>query len=205
MSFLPSMIGTAGSRALALVALVAALGLSACTTIEGTNAMTDPATFEREVMRTTLAGVGVIDSQQKEFVPVERGPLVVPASGSTPPAPQPAAQVAAIPEDSSRVQLDASGLTTADLERLRGGRVIDANSVAGRPLTDGETRQLAARMQAYRAAQGMQQRSIYMPPEQYFQRVGGQDLICLAANGNLVPVTDPSCPPEVRAQLANRN
>lgn len=183
-------------------ALLAVLALSACTTVEGTNALTDPLTFEREVLRSTLSGVGIIDQETKEPVSVERSPLVMPASGATPPPPQ--QSVASIPVDSNRVTIDASGLTDADLAMLRRGQVISSGAVTGRPLTEAETRQLAARISAYRRAQGIGERNIYLPPEQYFQRVGGQDLICLAANGDLVSVADPRCPPDVRAALANR-
>ena len=45
--------------------LILGLGLSACTTVEGTNALTDVGTFEREVMSETLRGVGMIDKEQK--------------------------------------------------------------------------------------------------------------------------------------------
>lgn len=190
------------SLRLVLAGIGAALALSACTTIEGTNALTDPFTFEREVLRTTLSGVGVIDKDIKEPVAIERSPLVVPASGTTPPPPS--QSVASIPEDSNRVTIDPSGLTSADLEMLRSGRVIGSGTITGRPLTDAETRQLAARIAAYRRAQGGEERSIYLPPEQYFQQVGSQSLICLAANGDLVQVNDPRCPPDVRAALANR-
>lgn len=195
-----------GTRRLALGAMAAvlALGATACTTIEGTNALTSPATFEREVMRPTLQGVGLVPTEDKPIARTERAPLVVPGNGSTPPPPQ-AQTVAAIPSDSDQVTLDASGLTSADLEALRSGRVVDVNSVEGRPLTQGEARQLAARMQAYRRERGIgQQRSIYLPPEDYFTSVGGEDTVCLAANGDLVPVNSADCPAEVRAQLANR-
>lgn len=187
---------------LGLLAVSAALALSACTTVEGTNALTDVATFEREVLRSTLQGVGMVPQEEKQAISGQRGELVVPASGSTPPPPQ--QSVAEIPQDSSSVVLDTQGLTTADLEALRSGQVISSSSVAGRPLTDAEARQLAARMAAYRRSQGMQQRSIYLPPESYFQRVGGQNLICQAANGSLVAVDDPNCPSDVRARIANQ-
>ncbi|MCS6759596.1 MAG: hypothetical protein MO852_12035 [Candidatus Devosia euplotis] len=42
------------------MALVFALALAACTTVEGTNALSDPATFEREVMNFTAHGIGLI-------------------------------------------------------------------------------------------------------------------------------------------------
>lgn len=201
-SFVISVRGAKRLLRLGILASAAALTLSACTTVEGTNALTDAATFEREVLRSTLQGVGMVPKEERQRISAERGPLVEPTSGSTPPPPQ--QSTAQIPQDSSSVVLDTQGLTTADLEALRTGRVIDSSSVAGRPLTDAEARQLAARMQAYRRAQGLERRNIYLPPEEYFQRVGGQDLICLASNGDLVTVDDPRCPADVRAALANR-
>ena len=187
---------------LGLLAVSATLALSACTTVEGTNALTDAATFEREVLRSTLQGVGMVPQEEKQAITGQRGELVVPASGSTPPPPQ--QSVAQIPQDSGSVVLDTQGLTTADLEALRSGQVISSSSVAGRPLTDAEARQLAARMAAYRRSQGMGQRSIYLPPESYFQRVGGQNLICQTADGTLVTLEDPNCPADVRARIANQ-
>ena len=185
---------------LTFLAAVASTALAACTTVEGTNAFVDPVTFEREVMRTTLQGVGIVPSEDKPMISGDRGPLVIPGSGATPPAPSQSAAV--IPADSSAVTIDTTGLTTADLNALRGGRVISSGSAAGRPLTDAEARQLAARMQAYRNAQGGGQRSIYLPPESYFQTVGSQQLICQAADGALVAPSDPNCPADVRTALA---
>ncbi|WP_404405994.1 hypothetical protein [Pelagibacterium halotolerans] len=186
-----------------VVALFGLVALNACTTIEGTNAMTDPVTFEREVLRSTLQGVGLVPEEDKTPVSVERAPLVVPAAGTT--APQPQQSTATIPEDRDEVVVDASGLTQADLQMLRQGRVVDVASTSGRPLTEAETRQLAARMAAYNRQQGIVERNIYLPPEDYFTRVGGEDLICLAPNGDLVSINDPACPPDVRAQLAAQN
>lgn len=185
------------------VAAMALVGLSACTTIEGTNAMTDPVTFEREVLRSTLQGVGLVPDEDKPAVAVERAPLVVPASGASAPPPQQSS--ATIPEDRDEVVVDASNLTQGDLDMLRDGRVVDAASASGRPLTDAEARQLAARMAAYRQQSGLVERNIYLPPQEYFTQVGGQDLICLAANGDLVSISDPACPPEIRAQLSAQN
>ena len=182
---------------LTFLAAVAASVLAACTTVEGTNAFTDPLTFEREVMRSTLQGVGIVPREEKPMVSGERSPLVLPASGATPPPPS--QSTAVIPEDSSAVTLDASGLTTADLETLRTGRVLSSGATSGRPLTEAEARQLAARMAAYRNAQGLTERNIYLPPEQYFQTVAGQQTVCQAANGDLVSLSDPRCPPDVRA------
>lgn len=189
------------------IGVLCALGLGACTTIEGTNALVDGRTFEREVVRTTVAGIGIIDQPQKDPVMAPRAPLVVPRGDAPLPQPQPA-QAAQLPADSNTVRLDTTGLTTADLQLLRDGRVVDSASLASRPLTDAEARQLAARIQAYRRAQGQTgQRSIYLPPERLFSTVSSpstgqsQELICLAANGDLVPLNDPSCPPEIRRAL----
>lgn len=200
MSILRSMIEGGLARA-AAAAGVALLALAGCTTLEGTNALTDGATFEREVLRSTLQGIGVVPHEPgPSGTPTPRAPLVLPGSGAVPPPPQQAV-AAALPADSDQVVLDASGLTAADLAFLRDGRVVDAGQVQGRPLTEAETRQLAARMAAYRRAQGQGERSIYLPPEAYFNRVGNQQMICLAPNGTLVPLTDPTCPPDVRAQV----
>lgn len=187
---------------LTFLAAIAAVTVSACTTVEGTNALVDPMTFEREVMRTTLQGVGMVPAEEKPMISGERSPLVIPGSGATPPPPSQSAAV--IPADSSQVTINTAGLTTADLDALRGGRVVSSGATSGRPLTEAEARQLAARMQAYRNAQGGGQRSIYLPPESYFQTVGGQQMICQAANGALVAPSDPSCPADVRAALAQR-
>ncbi|WP_127144793.1 hypothetical protein [Pelagibacterium montanilacus] len=183
-----------------IAALVALASVGACTTMEGTNALSDVGTFEREVMRPTLQGVGIIGSEEKALPTTERAPLVVPAAGSTPPPPQQSS--AQIPEDRSGVVVDSAGLTEADLVLLREGRVASGGLSAGRPLTEAETRQLAARMAAYRRAQGTTQRNIYMPPAEYFTRVDGANLICETAGGELVAVTDPSCPAETRAALS---
>lgn len=182
---------------LTFLAAIVGTALAACTTVEGTNAFTDPLTFEREVMRSTLQGVGVVPREEKAMVSGERSPLVLPASGATPPPPSQSAAV--IPQDSSSVTIDTTGLTTADLEALRTGRVLTSGATSGRPLTEAEARQLAARMAAYRNAQGVAERNIYLPPEQYFQTVAGQQTMCQAANGELVTLSDPRCPPDVRA------
>ena len=51
-----------------------------------------------------------------------------------------------------------------------------------------------------------QKRSIFTPPEQYFSLdASQQDLVCLAANGDLVSVNDPACPPEIRKALLKKS
>jgi hypothetical protein len=188
----------AGFAALAISAI--ALSLSACTTVEGTNAMTSVGTFEREVMSETLKGVGIIPRETKQALNQPRAPLVLPKDGSALPAPADPAQIAEIPEDSGVVQIDASNLTREELRLLRNARVVDLRSVSGRPLTDAEARQLTARMVAAKNYTGP--RPLILPPDEYFTTTAqGDTLICLARNGDLVPVTDPACPAEIRRAL----
>ncbi|WP_147275972.1 hypothetical protein [Pelagibacterium lacus] len=181
---------------LGFLAVAAGLALSACTTVEGTNALVDPLTFEREVMRSTLQGVGMVPGEEKPMVSGQRSPLVLPASGVTPPPP--GTSTAVIPTDSNTAALNTAGLTTADLQALRSGRVISADALSGRPLTEAEARQLAARAAAQNANT---QRNIYLPPADYFQTINGRSLICQAPDGQLVSITDSRCPAEVRASL----
>lgn len=188
--------------ALLPLGLVAAIGLSACTTTEGTNAMSDFTTFEREVMTSTLVSFGVIDKTAKEETNQRRAPLVLPKKTASLPAPV-AASKAVLPEDSDRVQIDTTGLTEDDLRRLRNARVVDLRTLDGRPLTEVEARQLTARMTAARLSPTA--RPIYLPPEEYFTVVGGKEMICLAPNGDLVPLSDKSCPPEIRKALERRS
>ena len=44
-------------------------------------------------------------------------------------------------------------------------------------------------------------RPLYLPPDEYFTRVGDANLVCRAANGELVPLNDARCPEEVRRAL----
>ena len=189
-----------GQRAIGLaVVLLAGVALSACTTTEGTNAFTDVGTFEREVMDSTAQGLGLIPAPVKPDPTNPRGPLVMPKSTASLPAPTEDTAVAMLPEDSDKVKVDTTGLTQDDLNRLRHARVVDLNTVDGRPLTDQEVQKLTARMKAARLSG---KRSIFTPPAEYFEISGGQaDLVCLAANGELVSVNDPTCPPEIRKAL----
>lgn len=181
------------------VGLLLGLGLSACTTTEGTNALSDIGTFEREVLTETMKGMGVMEREEKAENPERRGPLVLPKSGALP-APQEASNAAALlPQDLTNVQIDTSNISEADLKRLRNARVVDLRTLNGRPLTDVEAKQLTARMTAAKLKGGP--RPLYLPPEEYYTTVKGQDMVCLAANGELVPLTDKSCPPEVRKAL----
>jgi hypothetical protein len=180
------------------LALVVGLGLSACTTTEGTNAMTDFGTFEREVMTSTLQGFGMIDRAEKEETNQRRAPLVMPKTAALPP-PTAETKVAMLPEDSDNVQVDTSNLSEQDIKRLRNARVVDLRTLSGRPLTDAEAKQLTARMTAAQLKSGP--RPLYLPPDEYFTTVRGQDMVCLAPNGDLVALTDKACPDEIRRAL----
>jgi hypothetical protein len=180
-------------------AILLGLGVSACTTTEGTSAMTDFGTFEREVMTSTLQGLGVIERQEKEESNQRRAPLVLPKETASLPAPAGGTKTDLLPADSNNVQIDTTGLSEDDLKRLRNARVVDLRTLSGRPLTDIEARQLTARMTAAQLKSGP--RPLYLPPDEYFTVVGGQDLVCLAKNGDLVPLTDKACPEEIRKAL----
>jgi len=179
--------------------LLVAVGLSACTTTEGTNAFTDFGTFEREVMTSTAIGVGLVPREEKPDPTNPRGPLVLPKAGQALPAPAENTAVAMLPEDSNSVKIDTTGMTEADLARAKRTKVVTLSTPDGRPLTQAELQSLTARMKEFRVSK---QRSIYTPPEQYFSVASNQqDLVCLAANGELVSVNDPACPPEIRKAL----
>ncbi len=185
------------------LAILGTLGLSACTTVEGTNAMTDIVTFEREVMTSTLQGLGAVPREEKEVTVSRRAPLVIPRQTNALPAPQ-ESRAAELPSNSNAPQIDTAGLSENDLRRLRNARVVDLRTLSGRPLTDAEARQLTARMTAQRLPN--QVRPLYLPPDEYFFTTSkGEDLVCLAANGDLVPVNDPACPPAIRRALAGQN
>lgn len=187
----------------ALVVLGAGV-LQGCTTTEGTNALTDVGTFEREVMTETLKGVGMLDRDQKNENVEPRGPLVLPKDDSLPP-PQDAktnTAEAQLPEDSDKVKVDTTGLSAADLARIKNARVFDPISSSGRPLTNAEIAKLTAQMQNVTIKKG--KRPLYFPPESYFTTVKGQDMVCLAPNGDLVSLTDPTCPPDVKKALAKQ-
>ncbi|WP_193336809.1 hypothetical protein [Devosia beringensis] len=191
----------AGSVALTIVL---GLALAACTTVEGTNALTDVGTFEREVMSSTAHGIGLIPGEApKEDLTHARAPLVLPASGQALPAPTTTVVAAQLPKDSDSVQIDASNLTDADIQRLRNARVVDLRSVAGRPLTEEEARALTARMRAANRDVRVDNssRPLYMPPDEYFTRVGNAELICSTPGGELVSINDPKCPADVRNAL----
>ncbi|WP_137151091.1 hypothetical protein [Devosia sp. FKR38] len=199
----------AASRAgLASLGLLLALTLAACTTVEGTNALTDPATFEREVMNTTARGVGLIPGEApKPELTQARAPLALPKAGQALPAPSTEVAAAQLPKDSDNVQIDTSNLTEADLARLRNAKVVDLRSISGRPLTESETKVLMARLRNANADVTVKtgDRPLYLPPDEYFTRVGDADLVCAAPNGNLVSIRDPQCPEDVRKALARQS
>jgi hypothetical protein len=192
-----------GRRSVSLAAiLLMAGGLAACTTTEGTNAFTDIATFEREVMTSTAQGIGLVPKSVKPDPTNIRGPLVLPKAGEALPAPTEDRTAELLPEDSSDVRIDTTGLTEADLARLKRTKVVSLNTPDGRPLTAAELRILTGKMKDYRISK---KRSIYTPPEEYFTITSNQqDYVCLAANGELVPVNDPACPAEIREALLKR-
>jgi hypothetical protein len=199
-----SAIRAVGRTASAAMAIVLALALAACTTAEGTNALTDFGTFEREVMSSTARGVGLIPGETaKEDLVNARAPLVLPASGQALPAPSTAAARAQLPANSDTVQIDTANLSEADLTRLRNAKVIDLRNVAGRPLTEQEARTLTARMQANNrdVAVNNSSRALYMPPDEYFTRVGDAELVCSIGNGEVVSLDDARCPEQLRKAI----
>jgi len=198
----PALQAVSRAGLLSLTLILSAAGLSACTTTEGTNAMSDIGTFEREVMNGTLQGMGMMDREQKDENIQPRAPLVLPKNASLPPPVDAKADTAEaqLPVDAKNAQIDARNLTDEDIKRLRNARVVDLRTIDGRPLTDEEARQLTARFKAAKLAPGA--RPLYLPPEEYFTTVKGQDTVCLAPNGELVPLNDKSCPPEIRKALA---
>ncbi|MEO6012152.1 MAG: hypothetical protein ABIQ30_01020 [Devosia sp.] len=193
-----------GRRSATLAALLlVSMGLSACTTTEGTNAFTDAGTFEREVMTSTAQGLGLVPQTVKPDPTNPRGPLVLPKDGQALPAPTKDTSVAMLPEDSSDVKVDTSGMSQEDLARAKRTKIVDLNTPDGRPLTAAELQKLTSRMKDYRIAK---KRSIFTPPEQYFSvSATTQDLVCLAPNGDLVSVNDPACPPEIRKALLKKS
>lgn len=188
---------------LATLGLVLAVALGACTTVEGTNAMTDVGTFEREVLSSTARGFGLIPGETpKEDLTQARAPLVLPRAGGSLPAPAAQTAAAQLPSNSDTVRIDTSNLTEADLQRLRNAKVVDLRSVAGRPLTEAEAKQLTARMRAANMNVTVSgKRPLYLPPEEYFTRVGDAQLVCSTPTGEVVAISDPKCPEAVRKAL----
>jgi hypothetical protein len=193
------------SAALKLLALLSPLllpALAGCTTAEGTNAFATPATFEREVMTSTLQGLDIVPQEVKKPDDRSRTPLVLPKQTAVLPPPQKDVQVASLPANSDNPQISTAGLTKADLDHLRNARVVDLNSLAGRPLTDVERRQLTARMQAANMqVTASSDRPLYLPPPSYFSDFKGADKICLAKDGTLVSLTDAKCPDQIKKAM----
>jgi len=194
-------------RSMQLATLGASIfALAACTTIEGTNAFKDGETFEREVLTATAQGIGLLEREKKEDVTSERAPLVLPKDAAILPIPTKDTKTALLPEDSDKVLLDQSKLTENEIRLLRGARVVDLSAVKGRPFTPEEMAEVARRFREQREAYAKalksgKHRPLYLPPERYFTKVGGDDLICLADNGDLVPLESPLCPEDIRAAL----
>jgi hypothetical protein len=184
------------------LALLLTLTLTACTTVEGTNALTDVGTFEREVMTSTARGVGLLNrAEPKEDLTQARAPLVLPRDASTLPPPSQSA-AAQLPANSDRVQLNTAGMSEAELKRLRNARVVDTRTIAGRPLTEQETSALTARMQgANMQVTTTGKRPLYLPPDDYFTRVGDADLLCRTPSGEVVSLRDRRCPADVRRAI----
>jgi hypothetical protein len=199
----PAAISTAARAGLAALGLLATLALGACTTVEGNNALTDFGTFEREVMNTTARGVGLIPGDPpKEDLTMARAPLVLPKDQSALPTPTTQVAAAQLPANSNTVRIDTANLSQDDITRLRNARVVDMRTLGGRPLTEAEARQLTARMQqANMAVTANNSRPLYLPPAEYFVRVGDAELVCRAANGDIVSLRDDRCPADVRRAL----
>ena len=192
-------------RHAAPLALLLVTSLAGCTTTEGTNAFTSVATFEHEVLDPTAQGIGLIPKPAPKPDPTNnRGPLVIPKNTAVLPPPEDDnTQVAELPVDSSQPKIDTSGLSNADVEKLRHVRVVDVNTPDGRPLTADEFKKLTAKMKGYSVSQ---KRSIFVPPEQYFTvSQGQQNLVCLGTGGELVPVSDPTCPDSIKKALLKKS
>ena len=150
-------------------------------------------------MTSTLQGLALVPQDQKPETNQRRAPLVLPKETAMLPPPT-KDESALLPKDSNNVQINTAGLSDADLQRLRNARVVDLHSLSGRPLTDTEARQLTARMSAANFS-GATNRPLTLPPEEYFTTYKGKNLVCLAPNGQLVALNDPSCPDAIRKAL----
>jgi len=185
-----------------MVAILMLPALAACTTAEGTNALVDPGTFEREVMTSTLQGLDIVPQDAAKPDPTRRAPLVMPKQVAQLPPPTPGSGAAtALPADSDNPQVSTAGLSAADLQRLRNARVVDLRSLDGRPLTDTERKQLTARMAASTQVASGTSRPLTLPPTSYFSSYKGRDTICRAKDGTLVALSDARCPVEIRKAM----
>jgi hypothetical protein len=195
-----------GARQFGLASAIALLAasLSACTTIEGTNALTDVGTFEREVGQETLKGLGMIPRENKEPIKTPRGLLALPKDGMAVAPPSENMEAAMIPTDSDKAKFDTTGLTSEQIGRIRSIVVFDGLAQSGRKLTDAEIAQVTQNVQAGRLRIDRADPPLWVPDQSYFTSgIGPQDAVCLAKNGDLVSPNDPACPPEIRAQLLN--
>jgi len=185
------------------IGIVLAAALAACTTVEGTNALTDVGTFEREVMTSTAQGLGIVPKGSEKQDPQARAPLALPRDMAALPAPV-QGSTAQLPQNRDEPEINVAGLSEADLQRLRNARVVDLRSYSGRPLTEEEARALTARMtSAGMNVSASGERPLYLPPDEYFTAVGGRNMVCQASNGQLVPLNDPRCPEEIRRAITS--
>ena len=187
---------------MAALGVLLSLSLAACTTVEGTNALTDVGTFEREVMTSTARGVGLIDgAPPKEDLTQARAPLALPRDASSLPPPSQSA-AAQLPVNSDQVRIDTANMSEAEIARLRNAKVVDMRTLSGRPLTPQESSALTARMQgANMQVTANGKRPLYLPPDDYFARVGDADLLCRTPSGEVVSLRDSRCPADVRRAI----
>jgi hypothetical protein len=158
---------------------------------------------ERPIETSAMAAKAAIRAPVKPDPTDLRAPLVLPKDTRDLPPPQTAnADVAALPVDNTKPNIDTAGMSQADIERARHARVVDINTPDGRPLTAAELKTLTAKMKSFTLSS---KRSIFTPPEQYFSLDNNQqDLVCLSKTGDLVSVNDPSCPVEIRNALLKK-
>jgi len=199
------MLKISGARRIAMLGamILVASSLPACTTVEGTNALVDIGTFEREVGQETLKGIGVLERESKEPMAAPRGLLALPKSGAEVPPPSEETEYAMLPENSDRAKIDSTGLSEEQLARIRKIIVFDGRADSGRKLTDAEIAQFTRNVEAGLLRVNRDAAApLWVPDDSYFTSTyNGQEAVCLAPNGDLVSLTDPACPPEIRAQL----
>jgi hypothetical protein len=161
------------------------LGLAACTTTEGTNAFSDIGTFEREVMSETLRGMACCSSASRRMRTSIR------AARSCCPNPTPIFRRRHEKTDTAEARCRSirqqgadrrdRNLSEADIAPAQGARGRPLRIVDGRPLTE-EARQDHPQDEGGKASPGA--RPLYLPPEEYFTTVKGQDIVCLAKMAN---------------------
>lgn len=193
---------TTGLRIACAAVSVSILALSAaCTTVEGGNAFVDTETFSREVIDSTVIGLGLKERVYKEVPKNQNAPLVLPQAGTVSAPGE--GRIAELPEDSDGVVIDPNKVSPEMVRRIRKARVVDSiNVTTGRPLTPQEIKLISERIGAARLKfQKNRQFSLFEPPSGYFTSRGGSDLVCLAPDGDLVLLDDVKCPPEIRLAL----